>query len=60
LILVLLEYRRLKIHMTLSKDADIYLLYVNQIYFLGLSYKHDLTNEGDESVKYKYIIKFDD
>ena len=50
----------MKIHMKLSAENDIFLLYVNQIDFFALPYKFDLTQESDSGVKYQAKVEFDD
>ena len=44
---------KLKMHMTLNAENDMFLLYLNQISFFKLPYKFDLTQESDSGVKYQ-------
>ena len=51
---------KMKIHMNLSAESDMFLLYINQIDFFDLPYKFDLTQESDSTVKYQALVKFED
>ena len=51
---------KMKIHMNLTADSDMFLLYINQIDFFDLPYKFDLTQESDSSVKYQAEVKFEE
>ena len=57
---MMLPQFKMKIHMTLSAESDMFLLYVNQIDFLDLPYKFDLIQESDSIVKYRAKVRFDD
>ena len=46
--------------MNLSSESDIFLLYINQIEFLDLPYKFDLTQESDSGVKYQAKVIFEE
>ena len=59
LYLVLPEYNA-KMHMMLSAKNDMFKLYVNGMEYLSLPYKYDLVPEGDKSIKFNGIVKFDE
>ena len=57
LYLTLAEYK-LKIHMSLNPQGDMFDLYVNQVDFLSLPYKYDLVPDGDPSVTLNANVYF--